>query len=74
MMLSFVGSAAPIAAFVGVDRRQAARARTACGRSAAEDGGPRLSCLARNAGAAGRGRKLKDRRCGTGLPAVRSPL
>ncbi|TAJ88463.1 MAG: hypothetical protein EPO50_07840 [Reyranella sp.] len=46
----------------------------ACGRSAAEDGGPRLSCLARNAGAAGRGRKLKDRRCGTGLPAVRSPL
>ncbi|TBR30122.1 MAG: hypothetical protein EPO10_04445 [Reyranella sp.] len=34
----------------------------ACGRSAAEGGGPRLSCLARNAGAAGRGRKLKDRR------------
>ena len=65
-MMSYVGSAAPIAAFVGVDRRRADRIRTACGRSRAEDGGPRLSCLARNAGFSRQGKKaegspLRDR-------------
>ncbi len=58
----------------------------ACGRSAAEDGGPRLSCLARNAGEAGRGRKAAgpplpgpgglpsdrpSRRPGCGSPPIR---
>src|SRR5690349_24472462 len=73
MVMSFLGSAAPTAAFVAITRGQAERSCTACGRSAAEDGGPRLSCLARNTGVAGRGRKPQARRCGTVLPAVRSP-
>jgi hypothetical protein len=48
--VSFVGSAAPIAAFTTITRRRAVRACTAersdSGRSAAEDGGPRLFCFA----------------------------
>ena len=44
MAVSFVGTAAPIAAFVAITRRRARRVCTAehsdSGRSAAEDGGP----------------------------------
>src|SRR5713226_7085954 len=66
MVMSFLGSAAPTAAFVAINRRRAERSCTARGRSAAEDGGPRLSCLARNAGFSRQGKKaagppLRDR-------------
>jgi hypothetical protein len=50
IVMSLVGSAAPIAAFVAITRRRGDRACTAersdSGRSAAEDGGRRLFCLA----------------------------
>ena len=63
MVISLVGSAAPIAAFVAITRRRAGRACTAersdSGRSTAEDGGPRLSCLARNAGDPGSPPRLR---------------
>ncbi|OYV24392.1 MAG: hypothetical protein B7W99_02555, partial [Rhodospirillales bacterium 20-58-10] len=68
-----VGSAAPIAAFVAITRRRADRACTACGRSAAEDGGRRLFCFAMQSARhlAGPRRKIAAcRRCGPGPLAV----
>jgi hypothetical protein len=60
-VMSLVGSAAPIAAFVAITRRQADRACTAersdSGRSRAEDGGRRLFCLAMQSALYGRGGK-----------------
>ena len=61
---SSLSRAAPIAAFVaiarpggGTDRHPQAKPE---GRSAAEDGGARLSCLARKGPIGPRGRKLRD--------------
>ena len=64
MVMSFVGSAAPIAAFVAITRRRAGRACTAehsdSGRSAAEDGGP-AAFLSREECRDGSGRGRKPR-------------
>ena len=74
MVMSFVGSAAPIAAFVAITRRRADRSCTA--RRPERSGGRRAEaflsreeCRRQPAGEESR----KARRCGTGLPAVRSP-
>jgi hypothetical protein len=54
----------------GPDRHPQAKPE---GRSAAEDGGARLSCLARKRPVRAAGKKVARRRCGEGPAPARSP-